>query len=87
MIHLIHRLPRLRRLNDSEVAADAIAEAKKQNWNGLCVAVVGPSGDLGYFEKQENCQSASISISQHRARTAARYRRPDADLRTFDWEG
>lgn len=59
-----------------KVAAAAIAESKKRNWNGLCVAVVGPSGDLVYFEKQDNCQHASISISQHKARTAARYRRP-----------
>ena len=58
-----------------KAAAAAIAEAKKRNWNGLCVAVVGPSGDLVYFEKQDNCQFASISISQHKARTAARYRR------------
>ena len=59
-----------------KAAAAAIAEAKKRNWNGLCVAVVGPSGDLVYFEKQDNCQFASITISQHKARTAARYRRP-----------
>jgi uncharacterized protein GlcG (DUF336 family) len=58
-----------------KVAAAAIAESKKRNWNGLCVAIVGPSGDLVYFEKQDNCQFASISISQHKARTAARYRR------------
>ena len=59
-----------------KVAAAAVAEAKKRNWNGLCVAVVGPSGDLVYFEKQDNCQYASVSISQHKARTSARYRRP-----------
>ena len=57
-------------------AAGAIAEARKRNWNTLCVAVVSPSGDLVYFEKQDNCQYASVSISQHKARTAARYRRP-----------
>src|SRR6202162_3129378 len=34
------------------------------------------SGDLVYFERLDNCQFASISISQHKARTAARYRRP-----------
>ena len=61
--------------NAKKVAAAAIAESKKRNWNGLCVAIVGPSGDLVYFEKQDNCQYASISISQHKARTAARYRR------------
>jgi glc operon protein GlcG len=59
-----------------KVAAGAIAEAKKRNWNGLCVAIVAPSGDLVYFEKQDNCQFGSISISQHKARVAARYRRP-----------
>ena len=59
-----------------KVAAAAIAESKKRNWNGLCVAIVAPSGDLVYFEKQDNCQYASISISQHKARTSARYRRP-----------
>ena len=59
-----------------KAAAAAIAEAVKRNWNGLCVAIVGPSGDLVYFEKQDNCQFASVTISQHKARTAARYRRP-----------
>ena len=59
-----------------KAAAAAIAEAVKRNWNGLCVAIVGPSGDLVYFEKQDNCQFASVTISQHQARTAARYRRP-----------
>jgi uncharacterized protein GlcG (DUF336 family) len=59
-----------------KAAAAAIAEAAKRNWNGLCVAVVSPSGDLVYFEKQDNCQYASVTISQHKARTSARYRRP-----------
>ena len=51
-----------------KAAAGAIAEAQKRNWNA--------SGDLVYFEKQDNCQFASVTISQHKARTAARYRRP-----------
>ena len=59
-----------------KVAAAAAAEATKRNWQGMCVSVVGPSGDLVYFEKHDNCQFASISISQHKARTAARYKRP-----------
>jgi glc operon protein GlcG len=62
--------------NAKKAAAAAMAEVQKRNWNGFCVAVVGPSGDLVYFEKQDNCQFASINISQHKARTAARYRRP-----------
>jgi glc operon protein GlcG len=59
-----------------KAAAAAIAEAKKRNWNTMCIAVVDPHGDLVYFERQDNCQFASVSISQHKARTAARYRRP-----------
>jgi glc operon protein GlcG len=59
-----------------KVAAGAAAEAAKRKWDGFCIAVVGPSGDLVYFEKMDNCQYASITIAQHKARTAARYRRP-----------
>jgi glc operon protein GlcG len=59
-----------------KVAAAAIAEAQRRNWNTMCIAVVDPHGELVYFERQDNCQYASISIAQHKARTAARYRRP-----------
>ena len=59
-----------------KAAAAAIAETAKRNWNAFCIAVVNPSGELVYFEKQDNCHYASITISQHKARTAARYRRP-----------
>jgi uncharacterized protein GlcG (DUF336 family) len=58
-----------------KAVAAGIELAKKNNW-GLCFAVVSPSGDLVYFEKMDNCQYASIVISQHKARTAATYRRP-----------
>lgn len=70
-----------------KVAAAAIAEAKKRNWNTLCIAVVDTHGDLVYFEKQDNCQFASISISQHKARTAARYRRPTLVFETLLGKG
>ena len=59
-----------------KVAAAAVAELTKRNWRGMCISVVDPHGDLVYFERDDNCQFASISISQHKARTAARYRRP-----------
>src|SRR5713226_4314903 len=58
-----------------KVTDAAIAETAKRNWNALCVSIVNPSGDLVYFEKQDNCQYASVGISQHKARTADRYRR------------
>jgi glc operon protein GlcG len=70
-----------------KVAAAAITETTKRNWNVFCVSVVNPSGDLVYFEKQDNCQYASIGISQHKARTAARYRRPTLVFETLIGKG
>jgi len=58
-----------------KAVAAAEEEAKKNNW-GMNIAAVGPSGDLIHFSRMDNAQYASISISQHKARTAARYRRP-----------
>lgn len=64
---------------NSETAKKAVAaavdEAKKNNW-AMCVAVVAPSGDLVQFERMDNCQFASITISQHKAKAAATFRRP-----------
>ena len=70
-----------------QAAAAAIAEAVKRNWNAFCVAIVNPSGDLVYFEKQDNCQYASIGVSQHKARTATRYRRPTLVFETLIGKG
>ena len=58
-----------------KVAAAAIDEATKRGWP-MCVSVVGPTGDLVYFEKMDDCQYASIGISQNKANAAARFRRP-----------
>jgi glc operon protein GlcG len=55
--------------------AAAAAEAKKRGW-ALNIAVVGPGGGLISFLKMDDAQLASISIAQHKARVAARYRRP-----------
>lgn len=70
-----------------KAAAAAIAEAVKRKWNAFCVAVVSPSGDLVYFEKQDNCQYASTTISQHKARTSARYRRPTVVFERLSGKG
>jgi uncharacterized protein GlcG (DUF336 family) len=53
----------------------AVAEAKKRGWE-MNVAVVDPHGDLVAFARMDGAQLASVSISEHKARTAARYRRP-----------
>ncbi len=58
-----------------KVAEAALAEATKRGW-AMCIAVVGPTGDLVYFQKMDDCQYGSIAISQHKARAAAKFRRP-----------
>ncbi len=64
------------KLEEAKKVADAaLAESMKRGW-AMCIAVVGPTGDLVYFEKMDDCQYASIKIAQHKARTAATYRRP-----------
>jgi glc operon protein GlcG len=57
------------------VAAAALTEAKKNNWR-MAVAVVGPGGELVYFEKMDGTQLASVDIAQGKARTAVLFRRP-----------
>ncbi|MGB7543576.1 MAG: heme-binding protein [Burkholderiales bacterium] len=54
--------------------AAAVAEAHKRGWK-MNVAVVGPGGDLIAFSSMDGAQLASVQISQHKARAAARYRR------------
>ena len=58
-----------------KVADAALADSNARGWQ-MCIAVVGPTGDLIVFEKMDQCQYASITIAQHKARTAAKYRRP-----------
>jgi glc operon protein GlcG len=58
-----------------KAVAAAVEESKKNGW-AMCVAVVAPSGDLVQFERMDNCQFASITISQHKAKAAATFRRP-----------
>lgn len=57
--------------------AAAIAEASKspRNWK-MAVSVVDTNGDLVAFQKMDQTQVASVSISLAKARTAARFRRP-----------
>jgi glc operon protein GlcG len=53
----------------------AVAEANKRGWPED-FAVVDPGGDLVAFARMDGAQLASIAIAEHKARTAARYRRP-----------
>ena len=52
----------------------AVNEAKKRDWK-LNVAVIDSGGNLVAFERMDGAQLASISIAEHKARTAVKYRR------------
>jgi len=58
---------------ESAIAA-AISEAKKHHWK-LNVAVVDSGANLVAFQRMDGAQYASIAISEHKARTAASFRR------------
>jgi glc operon protein GlcG len=58
-----------------QILTAAEAEAKKRNWK-MNIAVVDPNGDLIHFLRMDGALIASVTISQGKARTAARYRRP-----------
>jgi glc operon protein GlcG len=57
------------------VAAAAFAEAKKNNWR-MAFTILGPAGELVYFEKMDGAQVASTELSLGKARTAVMFRRP-----------
>jgi len=57
------------------VAAPALAEARKNNWN-VAVAIVDISGNLVYYEKMDDTQLGSVNVSIAKARSAALFKRP-----------
>src|SRR6476660_1636498 len=57
------------------IAAGAIAECQKNNWN-VAVAIVDTHGALVYYERMEDTQTASYDIAILKAKAAATYRRP-----------
>ena len=57
------------------VAQAAMAEAAKRGWQ-INIAVVDSGANLVTFLRMDGAQLASIAISEHKARTAVKYRRP-----------
>jgi len=53
----------------------AVAEATKKGWP-MNVAVVDSGANLVALLRMDGAQLASISIAEHKARTAAKFRRP-----------
>jgi glc operon protein GlcG len=56
------------------VIGAAVAETKKRDWK-MNFAVVDSGGNLVAFARMDGAQLASVAISEHKARTAATYRR------------
>jgi uncharacterized protein GlcG (DUF336 family) len=68
-------------LDRAEAAiAAAVAEAKKRHWK-MNVAVVDSGTNLVAFQRMDGAQLASIAVSEHKARTAASFRR---ETRAFE---
>lgn len=62
-------------LDRAEAAiAAAVAEAKRRDWK-MNVAVVDGGGNLVAFQRMDGAQTASVAISQHKARASATFRR------------
>jgi uncharacterized protein GlcG (DUF336 family) len=57
------------------VLAAAEAEAVRQNF-AVAIAVVDTAGQLVAYVKRDDTQTASVDVSQGKARTAAMYKRP-----------
>ncbi len=57
-----------------QVAAPALAEARRQGWT-MAVAIVDPAGTLVYFEKMDDTQHASAAVAIAKARSAALFKR------------
>ena len=57
-----------------KLVAAVEAEATKHRWK-LNIAVVDTHGDLVHFSRMDGAMLASITVSQGKARTAARWRR------------
>ena len=65
--------------NAKKIAAAAIAEAKKNNWN-VAVAIVDNHGFLVYYERLDDTQTASPTIAIEKARSAAMFRRATREM-------
>lgn len=65
--------------NAKKAAAPALAEARKQGWT-MAVAIVDPGGTLVYYEKMDDTQMGSATVSIAKARSAALFKRPTKEF-------
>jgi glc operon protein GlcG len=62
-----------------KIAAAAEKHATENKWN-VCIAIVDDGGHLIYFQRIDGTQAASVAISQAKAETAAKFKRPTKAL-------
>lgn len=62
-----------------EIAAAALAEAKKNRWN-MVVCVVDDGAHLIYLARMDGTQIGSVIVAQEKAATAVRFKRPSRAL-------
>lgn len=70
--HLSHK--------DAHAVVDAIGRELEQTGGGAAVAVVDSHGELIAFLRTDGCPLASINNAIHKAFTAARERKPSAEV-------
>jgi uncharacterized protein GlcG (DUF336 family) len=58
-----------------KAAAAAEAEARKNGWP-MAIAITDTAGQLVYFVRMDNTQTASVQIAQDKSVSSAMYRRP-----------
>jgi glc operon protein GlcG len=62
-----------------KLAAGAVAEARKNNWN-VAIAVVDNHGMLIYYEMMDDTQTASAIVAIDKAKSSAGYRRTSKEF-------
>lgn len=70
-------------INDAQarIAVDAAVAQSKKMGLGSCITIVGPAGELIFFERMDGTQLANVSISQAKAHTAVAFKRPSKVFR------
>ncbi len=63
-----------------EIAATAVAEAKRLSAPGGAIAITDAGGHLLYLERLDGTFPAAATVSAEKARTAAVFQRPTADF-------
>jgi uncharacterized protein GlcG (DUF336 family) len=63
-------------LSVAQKIVEAAREHASQNGWNVCIAIVDDGGHLIHFQRMDGTQSGSVQVSQKKAETAARFKRP-----------